>query len=284
MAWLLPLWVWLCPAPSMAGPSPQIPEACGSQSEFQSELGHRLGREITTEATRVVLTPEEGGFRLVVEVGSERRELHDQSCQELLRAAVVIALALLDPKPEELPIAAAELPRPQPRRTQSAPARFALGGGGGVHFGTVPQPTLLLDFDAQLKWAHWGVAGGVRYLAPTSVRDQTQRGVRVSGVGADLVAIFEPWPRVQYRLGLVVYRLSGIGLGSVQYNRDTAWEAGPLIAASFSPYERRPFWTSVGAEGELNVLRAHFDIQGYGRVFQVPWSSGSLFVRAGVVW
>jgi hypothetical protein len=102
-------------------------------------------------------------------------------------------------------------------------------------------------------------------------------------VGAYLAGSFEPWSRVQARLGFVGYRLAGTGLGSVERSADTAWEAGPLVGASFTPFQRAPFWTNVAADGQLNLLRARFEIRDYATVFRVPWVSGSFFVRAGVV-
>jgi hypothetical protein len=93
---------------------------------------------------------------------------------------------------------------------------------------------------------------------------------------------FEPWARVQGRLGFVGYRLSGVGLGSVKGTTDSAWELGPTVGASFTPFVLGPFWTNVAAEAQLNLLRAHFDISDYGTVFRVPWLSGSLFLRGGV--
>jgi hypothetical protein len=83
---------------------------------------------------------------------------------------------------------------------------------------------------------------------------------------------------------LVAYRLSGAGRGSVQNENDSAWDAGPILSARYIPYARAPFWTSIGAEGQLNVLRAHFEVLNYADVFHVPWISGSAFVQAGVGW
>jgi len=282
----------VCRAAS-AAESPPIPEECGSLAEFQRELQNRLGRETDLTSTRVSLTPEVSGYRLVVEVGSERRELHDANCRELLRAAVVIALAILEPAKQP----ASEAPRPEPARTQPAPQgrpsersaphfppSLALGAGGGVHLGTLPHATLLLDLDAQLRWSHFGAALGLRYLLPASVQDARNRGARVGGLGVYAAGIFEPWPRVQARLGFVAYRLSGTGLGSLERSEDVAWEAGPILGASFIPFQRPPFWTSVGGEGQLNLLRSRFRILDYGSVFRVPWLSASAFARAGVVW
>ena len=282
----------LCGSPhaARAAAAADIPTECGSLSAFEAELRERLGPNAPLDATRVLLTPDVSGFRLVVEVGSERRELYDPNCRELMRAAVVIALALLEPQstegqaPREAPVV---LSTP-PRAAEAGPRvpHFALAGGAGVHFGTVPNPTLLLDLDAQLVWTSWGVAAGFRYLLPSSDQDATNHGARVSGIGAYLAGTFEPLPRVQARLGVVGYRLSGTGLGSVERSTDSAWELGPTVGASFTPFRRGSFWTNVAAEGQLNLVRARFQIRDYGTdgtVFRLPWLSGSLFLRGGVV-
>lgn len=278
----------LCSSSAFASLSAGIPAECGSASELETELRQRLGRDDALDSTHITVTPEGSGYLLVVLVGSERRELHDQSCQELLRAAVVISLALLDPKQhEEVAPEAAQTPLAEPPSAKPATPstlRVALALGAGLHVGTTPRPTLLLDLDAQLRWSHFGIAAGLRYLAPTSETDSEGHGARVSGAGAYAAGTFEPWPRVQGRLGLVGYRLFGTGLGSVQPTHDAVWEVAPTLCVSFIPYQRPPFWTSIGAEGQLNLLRPHFDILHYDSVFRVPSLSASAFARAGVVW
>ncbi|MEO6603325.1 MAG: hypothetical protein ABIQ16_25805 [Polyangiaceae bacterium] len=279
----------LCALPRLApaAATAAIPTECGSRSAFEAELRDRLGPNVSLDTTRVMLTPDVSGYRLVVEVGTERRELYDPNCPELMRAAVVIALALLEPRATETeaPREAKAMLSVPPRATQDGPRamHFALAGGAGIHIGTVPIPTLLLDLDAQLKWTRWGVAVGFRYLLPSSERDRTDHGARVSGIGAYMAGTYEPWARVQARLGVIGYRLSGTGLGSVERSADTAFELGPTLGASFTPFQSAPFWTNVAAEGQLNLLRAHFDILNYGTVFSVPALSGSLFLRGGVV-
>jgi len=285
--------------PASAAVSAQIPPECGSLSEFERELEQRLGGVSAAETTRVTLSPEVGGYHLLVEAGQQRRELHDPSCQELLHAAIVIALALLEPKREEVVPAV-----PEPTRATSAPPkegpsaptaaspkadvsghsrpRFVLGAGAGVHVGMLPEATLLLDFEAQLKWARFGVATGFRYLPPNSTRDESGRGVRIDAIGATLTGLFEPWHRVQVRLGIAGYRLSGTGLGSSADREGSAWELAPTLGATFIPFERPPFWTAVGLEGQLNLLRPSFEILHYDEVFEVFPVSGSAFARAGV--
>lgn len=300
---------WFAALPARAAISAQIPAECGSTSEFEQQLEQRLGSVSSPETTRVMLTSEPSGYHLVVEAGSQRRELYDPSCQELLRAAVVITLALLEPKREEATPLAAEPERDTPPATPtpagtvaSPPPRpaaplapnaqghsrptFALGAGGGLHVGTLPKATLLLELDAQLEWTRFGVAAGFRYLLPTSTTDDAGRGVRISAPGAYVAGVFEPWPRVQARLGVAAYRLSAAGSGSQAPREGAAWELAPTLGASFTPFQRAPFWTRVGVEGQLNVLRPSFDvveILNYHEVFRVPLLSGSAFAHAGVV-
>jgi len=294
-AWLaggLGLCSWLAALPVSAAISAQIPPECGSLAEFELELEQRLGNVSTPDATRVTLTPEVSGYRLVVEAGNQTRELHDASCQELLRAAVVIALALLEPKREQVPASAPEPARsvlaeqPEQRAANTArrpPLHFALAAGGGLHVGTLPQPTLILEFDAQLKWARFGGAAGFRYLLPQTTVDENNRGARIGAVGAYLAGSFEPWHRLQARLGIATYRLSASGIGSTAAYDGSAWELSPTLGATFIPFERPPFWTSVGLEGQLNLIRRSFEILNYHEVFRTSLLSGSAFARAGVV-
>jgi len=276
-----------CTLPAAAAISMQIPAECGSASEVEGELEQRLGNAAATDTTRVTLTPELAGYRLVVEAANQRRELHDSDCRELLRAAIVISLALLEPERAEAPPPASpELAPPAQSRAKpvsQAGPRLALGAAGGLHFGTLPQATLLLDFDAHLQWQYFGVAAGFRYLLPTETRDASGRGARVGAAGAYLAGVFEPGHGLQTRLGIVTYRLSGTGLGSVAVKDGVSWEVAPIVATSFTPFERPPFWTNVGVEGQLNLFQPKFEILSYHEVFRVPRLSGTAFARAGVV-
>jgi len=281
--------------PAGAAISAQIPTECGSLPEFEQELEQRLGNVSTPEATRVTLTPEAAGYQLVVEVGSQRRELHDASCQELLRAAVVITLALLEPEREDVTVKAepparstppelsAPPPSPTAQASQRTPPKLALGAGAGAHIGTLPKATLMLEFDAQLKWARVGVALGFRYLLPTSSVDERGYGARIGAAGGHVAFVFEPWHRVQTRLGVATYYLSASGIGASLPLDGSAWEVSPTLGASFTPFERPPFWTRVGLEGQLNLIRPLFEIRNYHEVFQVPGASGSALAHLGVV-
>jgi hypothetical protein len=273
----------LCSTPAHALITTPIPEECGSGQELEAELQRRLGPNV--DVPHITVSPEGSGYRLIVEVGGERREIHDQSCQELLRAAVVVSLALTEPKHPEEPVASPEPVAPAtPRRPVPSHDEIAIAAGAGLHVGMTPKPALLVELDAQLRWARFGIASGLRYLAPSSTI-AAGHGVRVSALGAFAAGTVEPWPSVQARLGVVGYRLFGTGFGGVQPAEDSAWEVAPLLGANFTPYRHPPFWASIGAEGQLNLIRPSFEVLHYeDRVFRAPWLSGSAFAHAGVVW
>jgi hypothetical protein len=55
------------------------------------------------------------------------------------------------------------------------------------------------------------------------------------------------------------------------------------LGLSFTPFEPSPLWLGLGVEGQLNLLRGHFEILNYdGDVYDVPWLAGSAFVRLGL--
>jgi len=107
--------------------------------------------------------------------------------------------------------------------------------------------------------------------------------VCVGALGASLAGLYEPWRPVQVRLGVATYRLSGSGLGSTQTGDGGAWEVAPTLGAAFVPFQRPPFWTCVGLEGQINLIRPTFEILSYDEVFQVFPVSGSALLHAGVV-
>jgi len=109
------------------------------------------------------------------------------------------------------------------------------------------------------------------------------RGARIGAVGVYLAGLFEPWQRVQMRLGIASYRLSASGIGSVEPGDGSAWEVAPTLGVSVTPFERPPFWTSLGLEGQLHLIRPSFEILSYNEVFRVPPVAGSVLARAGVV-
>jgi hypothetical protein len=227
---------------------------------------------------------------LRVEIGAELRELDDESCSELFRAAVVVAVAMLlhDRTPPE----AAPAPAPAETTTSTTPGsrpRFTLSAGGGVNVGTLPHPTPTFELESQALWRSWGAALGVRYLLPSDKLDQAQRGATLQAFGAHAAGIFRPSRSWQARLGVAAQRLSGDGRGSLKTQSASVWAAGPTLGLGFVPYERGALWLGLGAEGQLNALRGDFQILNYNQqddrvVHEVSWLSGSAFVRLGFIW
>ena len=141
-------------------------------------------------------------------------------------------------------------------------------------------------FDKVQEFANnwYGVATRLRYRSAGTVQDENQRGVRVSGAGAQLALLVRPHRVFEASLGASLYRLSGTGLGSVLSQReDTAWSAGPALGFSLIPLDRRGTWVGVGGELYLDLIRPEFEILNYNAVFRVPALSGSIFLRIGHV-
>jgi hypothetical protein len=150
-----------------------VPEGCGSADAFRSGIQERLGSESESllAQTRLRITAEANDFQLWVQVVDRSRTLRDGNCEDLFRAAVVVALALWNAPVEvapDRPTLAAEpvtnahqenpaAPlKPSPRIPTTATAqpvptrddwrwRGALGGQFGAIQGILP---------------HWAIASG----------------------------------------------------------------------------------------------------------------------------
>jgi hypothetical protein len=280
-----------------AGSEPDIAPECGSRAAFDQALRERLGDDVPLGSVLVAITRSPSRSRLRVQVGSDVRELEDASCTSLFGAAVVIAVAMLThepPLPPPAPAAPApEPPSPAPASRRAHP-RLSLGAGVGLNVGTLPRPVAALELESKALWRYLGVSLSLRYLSPTTetiVNDD--KGVRLHALGAGVSGIFRPSPLWEARLGFAVQRLSGDGTGSiVRKSTDSAWAAGPTLALAFVPLLSPPFWAGLGAEGQLNVVRGHFEILHYYRslsedsyaIYDVPWLAASAFVRLGLVW
>jgi hypothetical protein len=268
-----------------------IPPECGSRQTFDAALQKRLGDDVPHDTVHISITAAPSGFHLRVQIDGELRELDDESCAELFRAAIVVAVAMLmhEPTPPETVSQPAQAPAKAPSSSPSRP-RFTLAAGAGVTVGILPPPVFAVDLESKALWRYWGVGLGLRYLAPGEQRDAAGRGVRLQAWGAGLTGIFRPSRSWEARLGFATQRLFGEGLLSegaptFQGQEDTAWAAGPTLGLAFIPLERPPFWVGLGAEGQLSLLRAHFRILKVSRnIYDVPWLSGSGFVRLGLAW
>jgi hypothetical protein len=269
-----------------------IAPECGSRAAFDQALRERLGDDAQLANVLVVITRSPSHSHLRVQIGSDVRELEDASCTSLFRAAVVIAVAMLTHEPPPPPPSPSPAPpSPTSRRERT---RFSLGAGIGLNVGTLPRPVLALELESKALWRHLGVSLSLRYLSPTTetVVDD-DKGVRLHAFGAGVSGIFSPSPAWEARLGFAAQRLSGDGTGSiVRKGTDSAWAAGPTLALAFVPLRSPAFWAGLGAEGQLNALRGHFEILHYYRpvsedsypIYDVPWLAGSAFVRLGLVW
>ncbi|RYZ06623.1 MAG: hypothetical protein EOO73_15065 [Myxococcales bacterium] len=269
-----------------------IPKGCGSRAAFDAELRARLGDDAPLAQVFVAIAPHREVFHLRVTVGEERRELEDASCDELFRAAIVIAVSMLLEESKSAPAAApapAASPAPPSRRTFPE-LNTALGAGLGL--GTLPKPVLALELEAQARWRFFGVGANVRYLLPTERLDATQRGADLSALGAGVTGIFRPSPSWEARLGFAAQQLYGTGVGISRGYSAVAWAAGPTLGLGWAPLRQGRFWAGVGAEGQLNLARGRFEIRNYSGelnaqsyvVYRVPWLAAGGFLRFGLLW
>jgi hypothetical protein len=270
----------------------EIPADCGTNAEFEREVRRRLGAEARPLPTAIVIEREGDGYVLRMRVGNEQRELRDRDCRELFRAAVVVAVAIAfsEAKSESVPSPAAprvaEEParRPQPPGSDDPPGEGVhvdLGLAGGAHLGFSPSVVPLLELESKLTLSRFGIALGIRYLAPSSAEDETGRGVDVSGFGAQASALYAGSPLWEARAGVALFRLDGAGIGSASNDSDVAWAGGPVVGLALFPVRHGRFWAGAALQGEWHVLRARFEIQSYGEVFQVSPFGGSALLCAG---
>lgn len=276
-------------------PLESIPAECGSRAAFDAALRERLGEQAPTSSVTLAIASAPNGYHLRVQLGDEQRELDDANCRELFRASIVIAVAMLL-RDEERPPRATPAPPPSapsaPRARPHARPAFVVGAGAGFNAGTLPKPVLALELEGKALWHYLGVSANVRYLVSAEERDANDQGANLRAFGAGVTGIFRPSHSWEARLGVAGQRLSGRGLGSNRRYQDSVWAAGPTWGLHFVPVEYGPMWAGIGAEGQLNLVRGHFEILNYSRdltdpphvIYEVPWLSGAAFVRWGLVW
>jgi hypothetical protein len=158
-----------------------------------------------------------------------------------------------------------------------------------VSVGILPPPVFTVELETKALWRSFGVGLSARYLAPGEKLDAGGRGVRLQALGGGVTGIFRPSNSWEARLGLAAQRLFGEGLNAsvptFVSQEGAAWTAGPTLGLAYEPLTRPPFWLGLGAEGQLNLLRGHFEILNYpGNIYDVPWLAGAAFVRWGLVW
>lgn len=278
LAWLL------LSAPALAQ-SEAIPSECGTREQLEQELKARLGPDAPVDSVAVSIQREAESFRLRVQIGAELRELTDPSCQELLRAAVVVAVSILL-KDRQEPRGAPPPSAPPPASRGSHPLRLAVSAGAGVQVGTLPDATPLLQLEGLVAGRYLGAALGARYLLPTRNLDELGRGATFDAWSAHATFVLRPAPAWQTRLGFAAQRLRGKGHGSAAPRTDSVWAAGPTLGLGFVALEQKPWWLGLGAEGQLNAVRGTFQIRNYNQqddrdVHSVPWLSAAAFVQLG---
>ncbi len=279
-------WLMLAARPASAQ-NDVIAAECGSRPRFDQELRERLGPDVPVESVHVAIARHGERFRLSVRIGAEQRELFDQSCSELMRAAVVVAVAMLmqdrsPPRAEPQPIA------PPPQQPPPMRPHLLLGAGLGVGLGTLPRPSPLLELEGQALWQAWGVALGARYLLPIKRLDELERGATLQAVGGLASLVFRPSSTWQARLGFGAQLLHGEGHGSAQTQSASVWAAGPVLGLRFAALATDGWWLGLGGDGQLNLLRGRFQIRNYNQaddreVHGVPWLTGAALVRFGLV-
>jgi hypothetical protein len=285
----------LAPSAFSAATAPaatEIPPECGTRATFDRELYKRLGADAPTRSVQISITEASHQFHLRVQIGNEVRELDDASCTELFRASVVVAVAMLmhEPAKNAAPPPPAVRPRPAPLRDYP---RLSVAAGAGLGVGTLPKPVLALELESKLLWRRFGVGVNLRYLLPALKIDAEDKHLKVQALGAGVSGIFRPSRLWEARLGFAAQRLAGEGgHGIAKPDTDSAWAAGPTLGLGFFPIQTEPFWAGLGAEGQLNAVRARFQILHYSQdvtnpaqeIYRAPWIAGSAFVRLGLVW
>lgn len=295
---LLSLWTDL----AMAAPDVAIPPECGSAAGFESEVRARVGEQADAVLRNTTVRIERDGaeFRLDMQVGREVRAFRDASCAELFRAAVVVAVSLVEgpaasraplPQPAAAP-QSPPVPTPSARDAgnadgeRSRPAgrsqpRIGIGAGVGTNFGLLPHPSFAAELVGSALWEPWGVAVRARYFAPASTEDAFGRGVEVQAAGAELAASWLGWRVLEVRAGGNVRAVFGSGKGSPSTSADTAWAAGPIAGVAATPFLWGDTWVGLGADVALNLAQPRFEILQYGEVFHSKIVDVSLFLGAG---
>lgn len=270
----------------------QPPLACGSRAAFESELLKRLGTDTAIDTVQVSIAQTSTGFHLRVQVGSEVRELDDASCAELFRASLVVTAAMLLHEEQDTPVTAPAPARERQLGPREYP-RVGLALGAGLNLGTLPNPVPAVELETKLHWQALGVALNLRYLSPTQKLHASDEGAHFRAWSAGVTGIFRPSRFWETRLGVAAQRLSGEGNQAIARPRKAStWAAGPTLGLAFTPVQSHALWAGLGAEGQFNALRGHFEILNYSgrlstdpfRAYSVPWLAATAFVRLGLVW
>ena len=243
-------------------------------------------------------------FRLHMQVGREVRAFHDASCAELVRAADVVVVSLVEgpaPHRESAGVPESRVPletesarartndenpaAPEQKQTATARERsgprFGIGAGVGTNFGFLPHPSVAAELIGSALWEPWGVAVRGRYFSPATEEGEQGRGVVVHAAGAEVAASFLGWHFLELRAGMNVRVAFGSGKGSPATSDDTAWSFAPIAGVAATPFVWGGTWVGLGADVALDLARPRFEILQYGEVFRSSLVDASLFVGAG---
>lgn len=283
----------VCRAGFSAAPV-ELPAECGTAADFERELHARSVDPGLLEQAQVLVERDSSGYRLRMLVRGEAREFRDADCSALMRAGVVVVIALSEASQRsESPRAATEAEyqvRTGATATTAATpvsansehaggARFFAGIGAGMNAGLLPRPAVVLELETGVAGPHWGVVADFRLFPQSATRDSTGHGVSLHALGGQLAATFRPLDTLQLQMGGGAYRLSGSGLGSVLPLTDSAWAIALTSGAAIVPLRRNGFEFGFGAEGAVYVQRPGFEIRGYREVFRSSLIGGSVFFR-----
>jgi hypothetical protein len=275
-----------------------IPAACGSEAVFQSELA-RLGGADAERAEptllRIARDTATDDYHLTLEVGGRRRELTHTDCSVLFRSAIVIAVASVRAEEQSGPTPPLPPPSPGPAVTSTAPpppleaperdetrerARtsasrpLALRGsaavGVGVAVGVVPGTDVTVELRGQVWRGMWGLGLAARYFPPRFVSTEG-RGADIQGFGLRPAAAASPARWLALSAGVDLDRLSGSGAPDLESPvSGSAWSVAPSLELSLIPFQTKHLALELSAEGRVAVMRATFEVRGFGNIYRVP--------------
>lgn len=195
----------------------------------------------------------------------------------------------------EAPLPAVVLPRPLPASvpevkstaltptTKSAPWSLSVDGRAGLVAGLVPEAGLLLGLEPSLRHGAFDFGVGLDYVAAREQLDATRRGVKVHAWGFSFRWGWRPHRLLDLYAAAYGSLLTGTGKGSKRTLTDHAWALGPRLGIRVRPISYRGISLFLGADGQLEVIRPRFEIQGYREVFRPYWLNGTIHTGVGCV-
>ena len=286
----------------------QVPEHCGTESEFRAELDRLAGaRAAEAMPSSVVISgPDgEGSYTLQMQLGGELRELRDTDCRTLFRSAVVVAAASVrpdvrastegEPAPVEAqrpappaappvnqrpaPPAAPAVQRPPEEPEPPTAAHAFVGIGAGATVGLLPGLAFVAEGTGAVAMDKWGVLLAFQYLPGSEAKEPSGYGVDVQALGARAAVLFQPVEVLRIAAGLEAHRLEGTGLGAPDTFSDVVWSVAPAAELAGILLRVDQLGIEVAAQGRWAVVRPRFEITGTGEVYRVPRFGGAGLLR-----